>query len=215
MATAKKTTAAAEKKPAASAAKKTETKTAAKKTTATSAAAKKTAASTAEKKTSASTSAAKKTASSATAKKPAASASAKPAAAEKTSSAGSSVKLTAGEKKLLEAYRAADQKARDAAMAILTPAQEEESGSPLVSLLSALAGAQNHQAQSPSAMARQHQSRVFKNCSAHHNCHFWLPVRPDMSMSWRNSSRTGPHQSLKTASTGRGIGILNGISKPG
>ena len=79
------------------------------------------------------------------------SASAKPAAAEKTSSAGSSVKLTAAEKRLLEAYRAADQKTRDAAMAILTPVQEEEAGSPLVSLLSALAGAQNPQAQSTSA----------------------------------------------------------------
>ena len=60
------------------------------------------------------------------------------------------MKLTAAEKKLLEAYRAADQKARDAAMAILIPAQEE-AGSPLVSLLSALAGAQNPQAQSSSA----------------------------------------------------------------
>ena len=61
------------------------------------------------------------------------------------------MKLTAAEKRLLEAYRAADQKARDAAMAILAPAQEEEAGSPLVSLLSVLAGAQNPQAQSTSA----------------------------------------------------------------
>ena len=137
-------------KPAASTAvKKPATSSATKKTTA-STAAKKPAASAAAKKPTASSTAAKKPAATAAAKKPVASAAAKPAAAAKTT-APSTVKLTAAEKKLLEAYRAANQEAKDAAMAILAPEKEEESGNALVSLLSALADAQNGQQAAPSS----------------------------------------------------------------
>ena len=48
-----------------------------------------------------------------------------------------------------------------------------------------------------------------------HSCHFWLPVSVSIGMSLRNSGRFGPSQSLKMASTGRGIGILKGISRSG
>ena len=60
-----------------------------------------------------------------------------------------------------------------------------------------------------------HFSSMFRNSSAHQSCHFWFPVRVSMGISLRNSGRVGPVQSLKTVSTGRGIGILKGISRSG
>ena len=60
-----------------------------------------------------------------------------------------------------------------------------------------------------------HLSNMSRNCSAHHSCHFWLPVSLSIGMSRRNSGLAGPAQSLNIMSTGRGIGILNGISKSG
>lgn len=56
---------------------------------------------------------------------------------------------------------------------------------------------------------------MFKNCSAHQSCHFWFPVSCCMGMSLRNSRRLGPSHSLNIVSTGRGIGILKGISNSG
>lgn len=54
---------------------------------------------------------------------------------------------------------------------------------------------------------------MFKNLSAHHNCHFWLPVSSFIGMSFLNSGRVGPCQSLKKSSTGLGIGFFLGIGK--
>ncbi len=136
--------------------KKTETtKTTVKKTTSATkkpaAAAEKTTA--AAKKTGTSTSTAKKPATTA-AKKPATTESAaakKPAAssAAKTSSQAGT-KLTAAEKRLLEAYREADQKKRDAALALLEDTRGEENNV-LASVLTALAGVQQAQDGAPAA----------------------------------------------------------------
>lgn len=90
------------------------------------AAAKTTAKSAAKKTTTAKTTAAKKTT---TAKKP--STAKKPAASKST---GTSVKLTATEKKLLELYRAADADTKKAAMALLK-GEKSQLGSILDSIL--------------------------------------------------------------------------------
>ncbi len=101
---------------------------------------------TASAKTSGKTTAAK-TAGKTTAKKPSGKTTGK-TSSSKTASSGSTMKVTAAEKKLLQAYRDADESSRKAALAILKKGKEEEIGGMIGTLLSnsnvkeALAGLQ-------------------------------------------------------------------------
>ena len=58
-------------------------------------------------------------------------------------------------------------------------------------------------------------SWLLRKRSRHQSCHFWLPENFVMSRRGRNSGRTGPVQSAKYASTGRGIGFLFGTGMSG
>ena len=68
----------------------------------------------------------------------------------KTPAQSSSEKLTAAEKKLLAAYRAADQDKRDAALAVLEKKDGDE-GNVISTVLAALTGASGQQAQTDGA----------------------------------------------------------------